>query len=158
MIAWETGLIGAGRAQARSIAVLPFKNLSGDAGQAYLSDGLTEEVRSALSRNAGLMVLASASSNTVGDERVDAVSIARKLGVAYLLEGSVQRAGDVVRVATDLTNGATGFSEWSQAVDHPLSDIFAFEDEIARTISNAMSVRMATDAPALGRHAQRQGI
>jgi len=150
LIAWETGLIGAGRAQARSIAVLPFKNLSGDTGQAYLSDGLTEEVRSALSRNAGLMVLASASSNTVGDERTDAVSIARKLGVAYLLEGSVQRAGDVVRVATDLTNGATGFSEWSQAVDHPLTDIFAFEDEIARTISNAMSVRMATDAPALG--------
>src|SRR5439155_8227704 len=150
LIAWETGLIGAGRAQARSIAVLPFKNLSGDTGQAYLSDGLTEEVRSALSRNAGLMVLASASSNTVGDERADAVSIARKLGVAYLLEGSVQRAGDVVRVATDLTNGATGFSEWSQAVDHPLTDIFAFEDEIARTISNAMSVRMATDAPAPG--------
>jgi TolB-like protein/Tfp pilus assembly protein PilF len=150
LIAWETGLIGAGRAQARSIAVLPFKNLSGDAGQAYLSDGLTEEVRSALSRNAGLMVLASASSNTVGDERADAVSIARKLGVAYLLEGSIQRAGDVVRVATDLTNGTTGFSEWSQAVDHPLSDIFAFEDEIARTVSNAMSVRMATDAPALG--------
>jgi TolB-like protein/Tfp pilus assembly protein PilF len=150
LIAWETGLIGAGKAQARSIAVLPFKNLSGDAGQAYLSDGLTEEVRSALSRNAGLMVLASATSNTVGDERADAVSIARKLGVAYLLEGSVQRAGDVVRVATDLTNGATGFSEWSQAVDHPLSDIFAFEDEIARTISNAMSVRMATDVPAAG--------
>jgi TolB-like protein/Tfp pilus assembly protein PilF len=150
LIAWQTGLIGAGRARARSIAVLPFKNLSGDAGQAYLSDGLTEEVRSALSRNAGLMVLASASSNTVGDERADAVSVARKLGVAYLLEGSVQRAGDVVRVATDLTNGATGFSEWSQAVDHPLTDIFAFEDQIARTIANAMSVRMATDAPAPG--------
>ena len=150
LIAWETGLIGARGAHARSIAVLPFKNLSGDTGQAYLSDGLTEEVRSALSRNAGLMVLASATSNTVGDERADAVSIARKLGVAYLLEGSVQRAGDVVRVATDLTNGSTGFSEWSQAVDHPLSDIFAFEDEIARTISNAMSVRMATDAPAPG--------
>ena len=113
LIAWETGLIGAGTAgpEHRRAAV---QNLSGDPAQAYLSEGLTEEVRSALSRNAGLMVLAAASSNTVGDERVDAVSIARKLGVAYLLEGSVQRAGDVVRVATDLTNGATGFSQWSQ--------------------------------------------
>jgi TolB-like protein/tetratricopeptide (TPR) repeat protein len=150
LIAWGTGLIGSGKAQARSIAVLPFKNLGGDSGQAYLSDGLTDQVRSALSRNAGLMVLASASSNTVRDERDDAVHIARKLGVAYLLNGSVQRSGDVVRVATDLTNGATGFSEWSQAVDHPLTDIFTFEDEIARTVSNAMSVRMATDAPAAG--------
>ncbi|MEA3057999.1 MAG: hypothetical protein QOF34_814 [Sphingomonadales bacterium] len=150
LAAWEFGLIGAGKARARSIAVLPFKNLSGDASQAYLSNGLTEEVRSALARNAGLMVLAAASSNTVGDERSDAVSIARKLGVAYLLEGSVQRAGDVVRIATDLTNGATGFSEWSQAVDHPLKDIFALETEIARTVSSALSVQMATEAPAPG--------
>ena len=150
LAAWEFGLIGAGRARARSIAVLPFKNLSGDVSQAYLSNGLTEEVRSALSRNAGLMVLAAASSNTVGEEQSDAVSIAKKLGVAYLLGGSVQRAGDVVRIATDLTNGATGFSEWSQAVDHPLKDIFALETEIARTVSSALSVQMATDAPAPG--------
>ncbi|MFL6725571.1 MAG: TIR domain-containing protein [Sphingomicrobium sp.] len=151
IIGWRAGLIGAGKPRARSIAVLPFKNLSGRPDQAYLSDGLTEEVRSALSRNAGLMVLASASSAAAArDEGADAVSIARRLGVAYLLDGSIQRAGDVVRVATNLTNGATGFSEWSQAVDHPLNDIFAFEDLIARTVSNAMSARMATDAPAPG--------
>ena len=144
-------MIGGGKARERSIAVLPFKNLSGRPDQAYLSEGLTEEVRSALSRNAGLMVLAAASSAAAAmDEGADAISIARKLGVAYLLDGSIQRAGDVVRVATNLTNGATGFSEWSQAVDHPLSDIFAFEDLIARTVSNAMSARMATDAPAPG--------
>ena len=96
LVAWET-VVRPGGARARSIAVLPFKNLSGDAGQAYLSDGLTEEIRSALARNAGLRVLAATSSNTVRDMTGDA-SIARKLGVAYLLEGSVQRAGDIVRV------------------------------------------------------------
>jgi TolB-like protein len=150
LVTWLPGLIGAGPASAESIAVLPFKNLSGDPGQAYLSEGLSEEVRSALSRNAGLMVLAATSSNTVRDEQGDAVSIASKLGVAYLLEGSLQRAGDLVRVATNLTNGKTGFSEWSQRVERRLDDIFAFQTEIARTVSNALSVQMATDDPAPG--------
>ena len=150
LVAWETGLLGPGEAHAASIAVLPFKNLSGDPGQAFLSDGMTEEVRSALSRNARLMVLAGTSSNTVRDQPGDAKSIARKLGVAYLLEGSVQRAGNLVRVATNLTNGKSGFSEWSQRVDRPLGDIFAFESEVARMVSNALSVQMATDAPAPG--------
>jgi len=150
LIAWETGLIGAAPAAARTIAVLPFKNLSGDPGQAYVSDGLTEEIRSALSHNAGLLVLASTSSNTVRDDAGDARSIARKLKVAYLLDGSVQRAGDRVRVATNLTNGKTGFSEWSQRVERKFGDIFALQSEIARSVSEALSVRMATDAPALG--------
>ena len=150
LIAWQTGLVGAGRASARSIAVLPFKNLSGDPAQAFVSDGLTEEIRSALARNAGLQVLATTSSNTVRDDAGDARSIAAKLDVAYLLDGSVQRDGDRVRVATNLTNGRTGFSEWSQRVDRQLGDVFAFESEIARDVSNALSVRMATDAPAPG--------
>jgi TolB-like protein/Flp pilus assembly protein TadD len=150
LIAWATGLIGPRAAEARTIAVLPFKNLSSDPGQAYLSDGLTEEIRSALARNLGLMVLGATSSNSVAEKKGDAVSIAAKLGVAYLLEGSVQRAGDTVRVATDLTNGKSGFSLWSQQVDHPLGDIFAFESDIAREVSSAMSVQMATDAPPPG--------
>ncbi|MEO8548303.1 MAG: TIR domain-containing protein [Sphingomicrobium sp.] len=149
LLAWKEGWVGPHSAE-RTIAVLPFKNLSGDPAQAYLSDGLTEEVRAALARNARLMVLAATSSNTVRDEAGDAITIARKLGVAYLLEGSVQRAGDIVRVATDLTDGRTGFSEWSQRVERPLHDIFAFESEIARTVAAALSVQMATDAPAPG--------
>jgi tetratricopeptide (TPR) repeat protein len=79
-----------------------------------------------------------------------AKAIAARLNVAYLLEGSVQRAGDNVRVATTLTNGRTGFSEWSQRVERPLGDIFVFESDVARTVSNALQVRMATDAPAPG--------
>ena len=150
LVAWQSGLIGPRPAGAHSIAVLPFRNLSGDAGQAYLSDGLTEEVRSALSRNAGLMVLAATSSAAASDDAGDAQSIASKLSVAYLLEGSVQRAGDIVRVATNLTNGRTGFSLWSSRVERRLDDIFQLQSDIARTVSNALAVRMATDDPAPG--------
>lgn len=150
LVAWEAGLVGSGSASARSIAVLPFRNLSGRPDQAYLSDGLTEEIRSALARNAGLLVLAATSSNIASQGGQSAKAIAGKLGVAYLLEGSVERSGDMVRVATDLTNGKTGFSEWSQRVERRLGDIFAFESEVARTVSGALKVRMATDAPAPG--------
>jgi TolB-like protein/Tfp pilus assembly protein PilF len=149
LAAWREGLFGPGQDE-RTIAVLPFKNLSGDEKQSYLSDGLTEEVRAALTRNPALQVLATTSSNTARDHAESATAIAGKLGVAYLLEGSVQRAGDVVRVAIDLTDGKTGFSQWSQRVDRKLTDIFAFQTEIARTVSNAMSVRMATEDPAPG--------
>ena len=150
LVAWRDGVFGGDDANARSIAVLPFKNLSGSADQAFLSDGLTDEVRSALTRNPGLSVLAATSSNSVSEMTGDAVAIAGKLGVAYLLEGSVQRAGDMVRVAIDLTDGDTGFSQWSQRVASKLSDIFAFQTEIARIVSTALSVRMATDDPAPG--------
>ena len=137
-------------AVARTIAVLPFKNLSGDPGQAYLSDGLTEEVRSALARNAGLQVLAATTSNTARDHQDSATAIAGKFGVAHLLEGSVQRSGDVIRVAIELTDGKTGFSIWAQRVDAKLANIFAFQTEIARMVSDALSVRIATRDPAPG--------
>jgi hypothetical protein len=96
------------------------------------------------------MVLAGTSSNSARDEGGDAQSIARKLDVAYLLEGSVQRAGDTVRVATNLTNGRTGFSLWAQRVDRRLDDVFQLQSDIARMVSNALAVRMATDDPAPG--------
>ena len=148
-LAWQRGLFG-GRASGDSIAVLPFKNVGGDSGQAYLSDGLTDEVRSALTRNPALHVLAATSSNTARDHVEDAVTIAARLGVSYLLEGSIQRAGDVVRIATTLTNGRTGFSEWSQSVERKLTDIFALQGEIADTVAHAMSVRAAVRSPVPG--------
>ena len=149
IVAWQSDLFGTGAGD-RTIAVLPFKNLSGDSAQAYLSDGLTEEIRAALTRNAGLRVLAATTSNTARDDDGGATAIASKLGVAHLLEGSVQRAGDVVRVAIDLTDGKTGFSTWSKRFDAKLTDIFAFQTEIAQTVSNALSVRMATQDPMPG--------
>ena len=149
-IAWQAGLFDGSSAAARSIAVLPFKNLSGDPAQAFLSDGLTEEIRSTLSRNAALMVLAGTTSAVAIKDGLDAKALSDKLGVGYLLDGSVQRAGDRVRVSTNLTNGRTGFSEWSQSVDRKLDDIFAFQSEIATSVSSALSARMAADAPSLG--------
>ena len=148
-IAWQRGLFG-GHASGDSIAVLPFKNVGGDPAQAYLSDGLTDEVRSALTRNPALHVLAATSSNTARDHLEDTVKIAARLGVSYLLEGSVQRAGDVVRIATTLTNGKTGFSEWSASVERRLTDIFALQGEIAATVASAMSVREAVRTPPPG--------
>jgi TolB-like protein/Tfp pilus assembly protein PilF len=146
---WRDALFGDDTGD-RTIAVLPFKNITGDPAQAYLSDGLTEEVRAALARNPGLRVLASTTSNTARDDAGSATAIASKLGVAILLGGSVQRAGQMVRVAMDLTDGRTGFSIWSRRVDARLTDIFAFQTEIARTVANALSVRMATADPAPG--------
>ena len=148
-MAWRGGLIGAA-ANGDSIAVLPFKNVGGDPAQAYLSDGLTEEVRSALTRNPALRVLAATSSATPRDHDENAVATAARLGVAYLLDGSVQRAGDRVRIAATLTNGRTGFAEWSQSAERQLTDIFALQSEIAATVAGAMSVRAAVKAPIHG--------
>ncbi len=149
LFAWKSGMFG-GDAALSSIAVLPFKNLSGDPAQLYFSDGLTEEVRSALMRNPGLQVLAPTSSETARNHRDDARTIARKLGVAFLLDGSVRRAGDVVRIAAELTDGKTGFSKWSGTIDRTMADIFAVQTEIARTVTEALSVTMASAAPATG--------
>jgi TolB-like protein len=149
LFAWKSGLF-AGDPAVWSIAVLPFKNLSGDPSQLYFSDGLTEEVRAALTRNNALQVLAATSSETARDHKDDAKAIARKLGVAFLLEGSIRRAGDVVRIAAELTDGKTGFSKWSNTLDRKMADIFSVQSEIARIVAEALSVTMATAAPAPG--------
>ena len=145
---WERGLIGG--AAPLSIAVLPFRNLSGDHSQDYFADGLTEEVRGALTRIQSLRVLAGTSSEKANQKDGDVKAIAADLGVGYLLSGSVQRAGDVARIATDLVDGRTGFSRWSDSVDRKLTDIFAVQSDIARTVARAMSVQVATVAPAPG--------
>ena len=97
--------------------MLPFTNISGDPQQVYFSDGLAEEVRAALARNARLQVMAQASASRFRERSDDAVGIARQLGVAFLLDGSVRRAGDTVRITADLLDGATGFSRWSQTFE-----------------------------------------
>ena len=145
----ERGLFGSGAAPL-SIAVLPFRNLSGDRSQDYFSDGLTEEVRTALTRINQLRVLAGTSSEKGNAHGGDFKAIAADLQIAYLLSGSVRRSGDTVRIATDLVDGRTGFSRWSQSVDRKLTDIFAVQSEIARTVAEAMSVEVATAQPAPG--------
>lgn len=150
-IAWTArhALIGGG-ARPDSIAVLPFRNLSSDPAQAYFAEGLTEEVRAALRRLGSLQVSAATSSEAASAGGGDVPAIARRLGVAYLLEGSVQRAGAILRIAVDLTDGATGFSRWSNAVDRPLADVFAIQNEIAGLVARAMSARIATATPPPG--------
>jgi TolB-like protein/Flp pilus assembly protein TadD len=133
-----------------SIAVLPFKNLSGNSDQAYFSEGLTEEIRAALVRIDALQVVAAASSEKAGAEQKDAQSIAKELRVGFLLGGSVRRSGDLLRIATELTDGKTGFSVWSNTVDRKVTDIFAVQRDIARMVASALSIRIATDQPAPG--------
>ncbi len=135
---------------ANSVAVLPFTNLSSDKDQAYFSDGLSEEIRSALARNPALKVAAPTSANTFRDKTADAKVIGSKLGVAYLLEGSVRRAGDVVRIAAELVDAKTGFSKWSQSFDRQLTDVFAVQSEIAGVVSDALAVRVSGVVKAIG--------
>jgi len=146
-LAWT--ILGPKRAS-NSVAVLPFANLSGDAAQSYFSDGLSEEVRAALARNPRLRVAAPTSSASFRESGEDAKTIAGRLGVAFLLEGSVRRSGDKVRIAADLVDAKTGFSAWSQSFERRLDDIFAVQSEIARTVVEALSVRISSDAPPPG--------
>jgi TolB-like protein/Tfp pilus assembly protein PilF len=129
-------------ASGNSVAVLPFQNLSGDPEQAYFSDGLAEEVRATLARNASLLVMAQASSAKFRDREDDAQAIADKLGVTYLLAGSVRRAGERVRVAADLIDGRSGFSRWSQTFERRLDDIFGVQSEIATTVAAEIVARV----------------
>jgi TolB-like protein/tetratricopeptide (TPR) repeat protein len=144
LVAWQRGLLGGRRAVAgNSVAVLPFANLSGDQNQAYFSDGLSEELRATLARSSKLRVMAQASAATFRDRQYDAVTIAARLGVAYLLDGSVRRSGDIVRVAADLIDGRTGFSSWSEIFDRPMDDIFAVQADIANKVANALMAQVA---------------
>ena len=148
-VAFDRGWFG-GETEQPSIAVLPFKNLSGDPGEDYFSEGLTEEVRAALVRLNAMRVLAATSSEKAGKELDDIQSIAKELNVGYLLGGSVRKSGNLFRIATELTDGKTGFSLWSNSVDRQLNDIFAVQGEIARMVAQALSIQIATDEPAPG--------
>ena len=149
LLAWDKGLFKAG-ASPLSIAVVAFRNLGGDATQNYFSDGLTDEVRVALTRINALHVLAATSTAKAAEASDDPRKVAEALSVRYVLSGSVQRAGDAVRIVANLADGATGFVRWSQSFDRKLTDIFALQSEIARTVAEAMSVQVATTAPAPG--------
>lgn len=149
-VGWRRGWFTAGEpVSGSSVAVLPFKNISGDAARAYFSDGLSEEVRATLARNLRLQVMAQSSSGQFRTSDEGAVSIAGKLGVSYLLDGSVRWAGDTVRVAAELVDGRTGFSRWSQIFERRIDDVFAVQTEIANAVAVALAAQVgpSVDAP-----------
>ena len=131
-----------------SIAVLPFVNLSGDKEQDYFSDGLSEELLNSLSRINELQVAARTSSFYFKGEHTDLATIAQKLNVASVLEGSVRRAGNTIRITAQLNNAVTGFHLWSQTYDRDLSNVLQLQTEIANAVANALKVTLLGDVAA----------
>jgi TolB-like protein/Flp pilus assembly protein TadD len=131
-----------------SIAVLPFVNMSGDKEQDYFSDGLSEELLNSLARINELRVAARTSSFYFKGEHVDLATIARKLNVASVLEGSVRRSGHTIRVTAQLNNAVTGFHLWSQTYDRDLKDVLKLQSEIANAVASALKVTLLGDVAA----------
>lgn len=125
-----------------SIVVLPFVNLSGDPKQEYFSDGITEDITTALAGVPGLFVISRGSAFSYKGQPVKVDEVGRDLGVRYVLEGSVQRAADRVRVSAQLTDARTGFQLWSDRYDRDLSDIFALQSEISQEILTALQLEI----------------
>ena len=125
-----------------SIAVLPFQNMSGDPEQEYFSDGITEDIITDLSKLSGLLVIARNSTFTYKGRAADVRQVGRDFGVSHVLEGSVRRTGDRVRITAQLIDAAAGHHVWAERYDRRLEDIFAVQDEITREIVAALDVRL----------------
>jgi TolB-like protein/cytochrome c-type biogenesis protein CcmH/NrfG len=128
-----------------SIAVLPFVNMSGDKEQEYFSDGLTEELLNSLTAINELQVAARTSAFSFKGKDTDVGSIARKLNVGAVLEGSVRRSGHTVRITAQLVNAVTGFHLWSRTYDRDLGDVLKLETEIANAVASALKVSLLGD-------------
>ncbi len=126
-----------------SIAVLPFDNMSADPEQEYFSDGITEDLITALSRIRWLFVVARNSTFTYKGKAVDVKQVARELGVRYVLEGSVRKGGGRVRITAQLIDATTGSHVWAERYDRELADVFAVQDEITETIAAAIEPELA---------------
>lgn len=129
-------------AEDKSIAVLPFVDMSAAGDQEYLGDGITEEILNVLVRSRDLRVVGRTSSFAFKGKNQDLRAIGEALGVAYILEGSVRKAGERVRVTAQLVKASDGFHLWSETYDRTLSDIFALQDEIAASISTALETSL----------------
>ncbi len=125
-----------------SIAVLPFTDMSTDKGEEYFSDGLTEQLINDLVHLQGMKVIARSSAFQFKGKTIDARAVGRELNVATILEGSVRRDGDRVRINVELTKASDGFQLWSQSYDRQIGDIFAVQDEIARSVANELQLKL----------------
>jgi adenylate cyclase len=125
-----------------SIAVLPFQNISGDSEQDYFADGITEDIITALSRIHWLFVIARNTTFTYKDKALDVQQVARELGVRYVLEGSVRKAGNRIRITGQLIDGETRNHLWAEKFDRSLEDVFEIQDEITENIVGALEPQM----------------
>ena len=125
-----------------SICVLPFANMSGEAEQEYFSDGITEDIITDLSNVSALSVVARNTAFTFKGQSLDVKEVAQKLGVSHVLEGSVRKAGNRVRITAQLIDGTKGDHVWAARFDRDLTDIFAIQDEISKAIVDALKVKL----------------
>ncbi|MGH8111335.1 MAG: tetratricopeptide repeat protein, partial [Rhodanobacteraceae bacterium] len=141
---------------ADSLVVLPFKNLSGDPKQQYFSDGITEELTDALGQNPALRVIAWATAATLRDLALAPNAVGRRLDVANILNGSILRAGDDVRITAELVDARNGVQLWSHHYDGSFANVFKMQDQVSASIADALKVKFAkTDLPEVGtRNAQ----
>ena len=127
---------------AKSIAVLPFDNLSEEKGNAYFAEGIQDEILTRLAKVADLKVISRTSTQHFKSSPENLPEIAQQLGVAHILEGSVQKVNDQVRVNVQLINALTDAHLWAETYDRKLTDIFAVETEIAKTIADVLKAKL----------------
>jgi serine/threonine protein kinase len=135
-----------------AIAVLPFQNISDDPGQEYFADGITEEIINSLAHIPGLRVAGRSSSFSFKGRNEDLRSVGAKLGVNTILEGTLRRAGNRLRITAQLIDASTGYQLWSERYDRVMEDVFALQDEIAGTIAERLRLSLAADRD--GQYAQ----
>jgi TolB-like protein len=125
-----------------SIVVLPFANIGGDPEQDYFADGVTESLTTDLSRIAGWLVIARNTAFTFKGKAIDVKQIRRDLNVRYVLEGSVQRGGNRLRINAQLIDVETGNHLWAERFDKPITDLFDMQDEIVSRLANALNTQL----------------
>jgi serine/threonine-protein kinase len=149
-----TGSTAEGRAgtSQKSVAVMPLTNMSADPENEYFSDGMTEEIINALAKVPGLQVASRSSCFAFKGKPIDVREVGDKLGVATVLEGSVRKVGNRIRIAAQLVSVENGYQLWSETFDRQLEDVFAIQDEISRAIAEALKLRLVRDQNALAAH------
>jgi TolB-like protein/DNA-binding winged helix-turn-helix (wHTH) protein/Flp pilus assembly protein TadD len=139
-----------------SIAILPFADMSAGQDQGYLADGISEEILNRLSQSEDLKVISRTSSFSFRDKQVDIREIAKRLDVDHVLEGSVRKSGDSIRITAQLIAAADNSRVWSETFDRKLDDLFAVQDEIAAAVATALRITLAGTAPASPRPASHE--
>jgi TolB-like protein/Flp pilus assembly protein TadD len=146
--------IAAEPARIPSLAVLPFANLSADKENEYFSDGLAEDIIDALTQVPGLRVMARTSAFAFRGKEQDVREIGARLNVEHILEGSVRRAGNRIRVTAQLVKASDGYHLWSQRFEREMTDVFAIQDEISQAIVEKLRLRLSTDRPLVKRYTE----